>query len=61
MRIIVMPDQLIAAAGERVPCALCDLISIGKLGPDENKVISKALCEFISDKLSVDIGRSVAA
>lgn len=61
MRIIVMPDQLIAAGGERVPCALCDLISIGKLGPDENKVISKALGEFISNKLSVDIGKSVVA
>ena len=54
-----MPDQLIAAGGERVPCALCDLISIGKLGPEENKVISKALGEFISTKLSVDIGKSV--
>ena len=57
MRIIVVPDQLIAVAGERVPCAVCDLISVGKLGPEENKVISKALGEFISAKLSIDIGR----
>ena len=61
MRIVVMADQLIAAAGEKVPCAVCDLISIGKLGPEENKVISKALCEFISAKLSIDMGRSVPA
>lgn len=57
MRIVVIPDQLIAAAGEVVPCAICDLISIGKLGPQENQVLSKAICEFISNKLGVDIGR----
>ena len=54
-----MPDQLIAAGGERVPCAICDLISMGKLGPEENKALSKALCEFINAKLSIDMGRSV--
>lgn len=57
MRIVVIPDQLIAAGGERVPCAICDLISIGKLGPVENKTISKAICEFINSKLSIDLGR----
>lgn len=57
MRIVVIPDQLIAAAGERVPCAICDLISIGKLGPEQNKTLSKAICEFINSKLGVDIGR----
>lgn len=57
MRIVVIPDQLIAAGGERVPCAICDLVSIGKLGPVENKTISKAICEFINSKLSIDMGR----
>ena len=52
-----MPDQLIAAGGERVPCAICDLVSIGKLGPEENKTISKAICEFMNSKLSIDTGR----
>ena len=53
----MLSDQLIAAGGERVPCALCDLISIGKLGPEENKVISKAMGEFISAQLSIDISK----
>ena len=52
-----MCGQLIAAGGERVPCAVCDLISIGKLGPEENKGLSKAICEFISGKLSIDMSK----
>lgn len=55
--ITIVPDLLMSKGGARTPCARCEVISIGNLGEEENVKISKALCDVISSKLSIDYDR----
>ena len=49
----VVPDQLMCFGGTEDPCALITVTSIGKLGVEENKVISGTIFGFIGDKLNI--------
>ena len=49
--------MVMAIGGNRAPCARCEVMSIGSLGEKENVVISKAICDVISSKLSIDYDR----
>ena len=55
--ICVVPDLVMAKGGDCSPCARCEVISIGNLGEKENVSISKAICDMISSKLSIDYER----
>jgi len=40
--------------GTTDPCALIEVMSIGKLGVEENKVLSKIIFDFIKEKLGIE-------
>ena len=40
--------------GTNDPCALIYVDSIGKLGVEENKVLSKIIFDFIKEKLGIE-------
>ena len=42
-----------------VPCAQIEVMSIGKLGVEENKVLSKKIFDFIKEKLKIEGNRCV--
>ena len=52
--VCVMPGQLMSFAGTCEPCALMHIGSIGKLGLQENKELSKLCFTFIKDKLGIE-------
>lgn len=49
--------MVMAIGGDRSPCARCELMSVTNLGEKENVVISKAICDVISSKLSIKYDR----
>ncbi|RNA14851.1 macrophage migration inhibitory factor [Brachionus plicatilis] len=52
----IMPDQLMSFGGTFEPCAMVTLMSIGRLGVEENKKHSKAImCEL--EKLGIPPNR----
>ena len=53
----MVPDLLMGFGGDRAPCAKCEVVSIGNLGEQENIAISKAICDMISSKLSINYDR----
>jgi len=50
--VLIQPDQLMAFAGTKDPCALCSLDCIGKQGLEENKSHTQALM----NKINTDLG-----
>lgn len=52
--VCVMPGQIMSFGGTTEPCALMHVGSIGKLGVQENKDISKKLFQFIKEKLNIE-------
>ena len=40
--------------GTNDPCALIYVDSVGKLGVEENKVLSKIIFDFIKEKLGIE-------
>ena len=50
----VVPDAMMAFSGTTEPCALLNVMSIGKLGAEENKVISAAIFKLIKEKLGIE-------
>ncbi|EFX85741.1 hypothetical protein DAPPUDRAFT_308977 [Daphnia pulex] len=51
--VTVVPDQMMIWGGEEGPCAIAHLMSIGKLGVNENKSYSKILGEYVEKHLGV--------
>lgn len=51
--VTIVPDQLMAFGGTTEPCAIANLMSIGKLGTKENITHSKALFEKINSSLGI--------
>ncbi|KAJ7518972.1 hypothetical protein O6H91_20G017500 [Diphasiastrum complanatum] len=47
----------ISFAGDEQPAAYGELVSIGAVGPDTNKKLSKALADILDSKLSVPPNR----
>lgn len=50
-------DQMMMFGGKTDPCALCSLISIGKIGGAQNKQYSKLLCGLLNKHLGVSPDR----
>ncbi|GBP65375.1 Macrophage migration inhibitory factor [Eumeta japonica] len=51
---LIVGDTPVSFAGRsQAPAAVADIASIGKLGPDENKRIAKALSEYVERELGV--------
>ena len=50
----VQAQQMMSFGGTTDPCALIDVMSIGKLGVEENKVLSKTIFDFIKEKLGIE-------
>ena len=44
--------------GSEEPCAYVELISLGSIGGEKNKTISKGICSFLQDKLQVQPNRT---
>ena len=55
----VIPDLMMSFAGTTDPCALCDLVSIGKLGVEENKIHTKNIMDHITKCLAIPQDRYV--
>lgn len=53
----VVPDQLMSWGGTDDPCALLDILSIGKLGREENKKHSAVLSDYVGKHLGIDKDR----
>jgi len=53
----VIPDQMMMWGGEEGPCAIAVLMSIGKLGVQENKEYSRILSEHVQKQLGVSPDR----
>lgn len=51
--------QMMMFGGKPDPCALCSLISIGKIGGAQNKQYSKLLCGLLNKHLGVSPDRYV--
>ena len=49
----IIPDVQMGFGGTRDPCAMIEVNSIGKLGIEENKAISKAIFDLIKSKLNI--------
>ena len=59
MCVSLVPDALLAFGGELdARAALCRVDSIGKLGVEENKEISRAVFQLLKDKLQIESTRS---
>ncbi|KAL2077838.1 hypothetical protein ACEWY4_027342 [Coilia grayii] len=50
-------DQMMVFGGKPDPCALCSLISIGKIGGSQNKQYSKLLCGLLNKHLGISPDR----
>jgi len=55
--VTVIPDQMMMWGGEEGPCAMAELMSIGRLGIEENKKYSKILSEHVEKHLGVASNR----
>jgi len=55
--VTLVPDQRMAFGGTEEPCAIANLMSIGKLGKKENIAHSKALFEKITAELGISPSR----
>lgn len=53
----VIPDQLMMWGGSSDPCANVHLGSIGSLGKDQNKKISKKLSKHLKEQLGLPANR----
>ncbi|XP_072164160.1 macrophage migration inhibitory factor-like [Diadema setosum] len=53
----VVPNQMMMFAKSDAPCAVVNLVSIGQLGVEENKVISKTVSATLKDKLGIPADR----
>ena len=53
MCIIVVPDQLMSFGGTTEPCAHIELVSIGRLGVEENKALSAVIYKLVQEKLGI--------
>lgn len=53
----VIPDQMMMWGGEEGPCAIAVLMSIGKLGVEENKKYSKILSDHVNKNLGISPDR----
>ncbi|KAJ7309696.1 hypothetical protein JRQ81_007756 [Phrynocephalus forsythii] len=53
----IVPDQLMSFGGSSDPCALCSLLSIGKIGGPQNKSYTKLLCDQLSKHLHIPADR----
>jgi len=51
--VTLVPDQRMAFGGSEEPCAIANLMSIGRLGQKENIAHSKALFEKITAELGI--------
>ena len=52
--VCVVPDAMMTFSGTTEPCALLDVRAIGKIGAEENKVISAAIFKLIKEKLGIE-------
>lgn len=52
--VCVQAQQMMTFGGTTDPCALIEVMSIGKLGVEENKVLSKIIFDFIKEKLGIE-------
>ena len=52
--VFVQPQQMLTFGGTNDPCALIRVESIGKLGVEENKALSKTIFDFIKEKLGIE-------
>ncbi|XP_063046240.1 macrophage migration inhibitory factor [Engraulis encrasicolus] len=50
-------DQMMMFGGKSDPCALCSLISIGKIGGAQNKQYSQLLCGMLNKHLGISPDR----
>ncbi|KAG5263522.1 hypothetical protein AALO_G00265740 [Alosa alosa] len=50
-------DQMMMFGGKPDPCALCSLVSIGKIGGAQNKQYSKLLCGLLNKHLGISPDR----
>ncbi|XP_070573088.1 macrophage migration inhibitory factor-like isoform X1 [Ptychodera flava] len=50
----VIPDQVMSFGGSTKPCGNAFLTSIGNLGLQENKKITKAFMEHVKEKLGIE-------
>lgn len=46
-----------AFGGSSEPCALCSLLSIGKIGGPQNRSYSKLLCGLLAERLRISPDR----
>ncbi|XP_071479702.1 macrophage migration inhibitory factor-like [Diadema antillarum] len=53
----VVPNQMLMFAKSDAPCAVVNLVSIGQLGVEENKVISQTVSTTLKDKLGIPADR----
>lgn len=56
--VYLLPDQQMTFGSPGVPCAQIEVMSIGKLGVEENKVLSKKIFDFIKEKLKIEGNRA---
>ena len=49
----VIPDQLMLFGGSSEPCGQAKLMSIGKLGVEENKAHSDKISNFVEKNLGI--------
>ena len=52
--VCVQAQQMMTFGGTTDPCALIEVMSIGNLGVEENKVLSKIIFDFIKEKLGIE-------
>ena len=49
----MVPDQLVSFGGTSEPCATIELVSIGRLGVEENKALSAVIYKLVQEKLGI--------
>ncbi|XP_070573090.1 macrophage migration inhibitory factor-like [Ptychodera flava] len=54
MVVHVIPDQVMSFGGSTEPCGNAFVMSIGKLGLQENKKITKAFMEHVKETLGIE-------
>lgn len=58
VQVIVEPDVLMSFGGSTDPCASITITSVGKLGVEENKAISKVIYDLLDTKLGIPDNRA---
>ena len=55
--VCVVSDLVMGIGTDSSPCARCELMAIGVMGEEVNPAISKAICDVLGRKLSINDDR----